>query len=563
MFSRWLRLGIRTQITVMVVIGAILTTAVTLLIANVSIQGYGIDQAKAQEQRNLRVAQLLLQTEFGPSVSISSDNNLVIDSPTVSKVDYTTDPTTNAQYGKLPLNKTTTYVDQVRTLLDGVQVSVYQCANATIDPLKVTVSGHDEYCPRISTTLLSSDPSKRAVNTDTSPAYLLQNTRAQMGLFNKDNSLQIYKLIPDADGIFQPNVKTIVFEEPIGGTQYMSAYAPMTDPQGHVIGVLSVAEPLTKVTELISKTTIELIISGIIIMIAGIILALLVASTISGTLQRAATQLGAASSQLTTIANQQAGGARQQVWAINAINQALQNLQETSNDVSHRTDQLSQIGSQVAMRRAEISPAQFESVMSYMTRSVRDISVATHQQTTTVERMSSAMQAVVEIADQVAGNSQQTSESTRRLDQVVTELEELVTGRQRQETIARNNDRDRGRMGMDQNSQTPMRGGQSNGPMMGATPSRPYGGGARPGMSAPDAVAPGGARQRAGYGGMGGPEMGQPASSRPMLPSPQSRPQGRGQGGWDQGTDDGSENFPTGYGSQAPRPNRDQGRNNR
>jgi methyl-accepting chemotaxis protein len=199
-----------------------------------------------------------------------------------------------------------------------------------------------------------------------------------------------------------------------------------------------VSEPLNTINDLINRTTLELILSGVIIMIGGIILALLVASTISGTLQRASTQLGAASAQLNNIAGQQAGGSRQQVWAINAINQALTNLQETSNDVSARTEQLSQIGSQAAMRRTEIAPAQFESVMNYMTRSVHDISVATQFQTTTIERMAGAMQAVVEIADQVAGNSQQTADSAKRLDEVVGELEQLVTGRgkkwQRQES---------------------------------------------------------------------------------------------------------------------------------
>ena len=53
--------------------------------------------------------------------------------------------------------------------------------------------------------------------------------------------------------------------------------------------------------------------------------------------------------------------------------------------------------------------------MAYMTRSVRDISVSSQQHATTVDRMSSAMEAVIEVADQVANSSRQMTESAGRL----------------------------------------------------------------------------------------------------------------------------------------------------
>src|SRR5262249_48360490 len=84
------------------------------------------------------------------------------------------------------------------------------------------------------------------------------------------------------------------------------------------------------------------------------------------------------------------------------------------------------MGNQVIQRRAEIAPAQIDSILAYMTRSVRDISVASRQQASQYERMTGAMQAVIEIAEQVAGNSQQTTESSERLDLVVRQLQQLV-----------------------------------------------------------------------------------------------------------------------------------------
>jgi hypothetical protein len=71
-------------------------------------------------------------------------------------------------------------------------------------------------------------------------------------------------------------------------------------------------------------------------------------------------------------------------------------------------------------------PGQFESLIAYMTRSVRDISQSSRQQSAQYDRMGGAMQAVIEIAEQVAGNSQQTSESAERLELIVRQLQQLV-----------------------------------------------------------------------------------------------------------------------------------------
>jgi hypothetical protein len=87
------------------------------------------------------------------------------------------------------------------------------------------------------------------------------------------------------------------------------------------------------------------------------------------------------------------------------------------------------MGNQVIQRRAEISPPQLDSILAYMTRSVRDISQASKQQAAQYERMSGAMQAVIEIAEQVAGNSQQSTESAERLQLVVRQLQQLVGAR--------------------------------------------------------------------------------------------------------------------------------------
>jgi hypothetical protein len=564
--SRWLRGGIRTQIIVMVLIGAVLTTAVTLLIADASIQGYAIQQAQAQEARNMNVALLVWKRAYGGSISVDYQGDLVIDSPKAGGGNAATDP----NFGRLSLKQDTSYVDTVQALLNDVQVSVYQCANAQN---QADMASNHELCPRVSTTLQYTSQGNTVREDDTPghsealPPAIVQ----QLGLQATPTGITVTTI----DKIYQ---------ETIDGVTYLSAYHVMQDPQHHNVGVLSVSEPLTDLNALINRTTVELIVSGVIIMIGGIILALLVASAISGTLQRAATQLSRASTQLTSIADAQAAGSRQQVWAINAINQALQNLQETSNDVSQRTDQLAQIGTQVAMRRAEIAPAQFESIMAYMTRSAGDISVASRHQTTTIDRMASAMEAVVEIADQVSNSSQHTTESAKRLDTVIGELEQLVTGKtknsRRTQAGQASGSMASGPMGGNALPSGTMAAG-SQMPMNNGIPSAANG--SRPRQSAPGRMPPGGApngpRRMEGdfagtNAGYGPPAPGRmpprpaPPVGRPMLPSAdrppgQSRPRTPQQDGWDRSGAPDQGNYPYGYGGQSPWPQRDQGRNNR
>lgn len=390
MFPRWWRLGIRPQLTIIVILGAILSTVATLFIADNAIQNYVLQQAQTQEIDNMKIANLVLQTKYGENVSISSDNKLVVDTP----VNGNQLPFDQSN-GKYFLNNDVEYVDYVSQLI-GNSVSVYQCADA-----------HGDYfpCVRVATTFTTGN--------------------AQLGQQKRETNTQIASSIAHNMNLgFTPHEWQGI--ETIDGQQYYSDYAPIFNPQQQFIGALSVSVPLNTITGVVTRTTIELILIGSIIMVAGIILALFLASTIVGTLQRAARQVSGASERIGGIAVQQANGAAQQVWAINAINQALQNFSETARDIAQRTDQLALMGNQVLQRRTEISPAQIDSILAYITRSVRDISVASRQQAAQYERMTGAMQAVIEIAEQVAGSSQQSTESAERMEIVVRQLRQLV-----------------------------------------------------------------------------------------------------------------------------------------
>jgi Single cache domain 3 len=389
MFPRWWRLGIRPQLTIIVILGAILSTAATLFIADNAIQNYVLQQAQAQEIDNMKIARLVLTNQYGENISIASDNTMVADTPGTGR-DLTLTAANN--YGKYQLNGDTDYVDEVNKLIGGT-VSIFQCADS---------HGNFTRCLRIATTTVSS---KRPIGNELAP--------------DVSRSMNLEGTPRDWQGI-----------NTIDGVQTYADYSPIFNPQQQLIGILVVAVPLDSITTLVSHTTVELVLIGTIIMVAAVILALFFANAIIGTLQRAARQVNGASERIGSIAAQQSSGSAQQVWAINAINQALQNFSETAKDISQRTDQLALMGNQVLQRRAEISPTQIDSILAYITRSVRDISVASRQQASQYERMTGAMQAVIEIAEQVAGNSQQASESSERLELVVRQLQQLVGVRQ-------------------------------------------------------------------------------------------------------------------------------------
>lgn len=420
MFPRWWRLGIRPQLTLIVVLGAVLSTIATLFIANTVVSSYVSQQADAQQQENMRIAQVVLKTQYGQNVSVASDGFMVADEPTASgsftlngsnhfgRYYFAHDPSDpNA-------GDNTDFVDEVQQLIGGGQgvdstsgqnvVSVYQCANA---------QGALTPCARIETTVRKGQAAnglpKRATGDSLDPAvYSLLANRVSN---HTDPS------IPVAD---------VVGPRMVDNIQYAGDYSPIFNSDGHWIGVIFVGVPQSIYTSVVTRTTTYLIIIGALVMLGAVILALIFANTIVSTLQRAARQVSGASERIGSIAEQQSNGSAQQVWAINAINQALQNFSETARDISQRTDQLALMGNQVLQRRQEISPTQIDSILAYITRSVRDISVATRQQAAQYERMTGAMQAVIEIADQVANNSKQSTESSQRLDQVVGQLQQLV-----------------------------------------------------------------------------------------------------------------------------------------
>lgn len=486
MLQRRSRLGIRAQLTLIVLLSAVLSTAATLFIADNAIRNYALQQAQSQEQDNMKIAVLVLQTQYGENYSISADNHLVVDTPSSGK---TFGGPNDTNFGRYPLNGDTDFVDSVKQLIGGT-VSVYQCANA---------KGDFTPCVRVSTTL----PKPGSSGDVSAP---------------RDTSVQL----PTSVGghmKLQSNPSEWLGIDDINGQQYYADYSPMLNPQGQLIGVISTAVPLDTVTAFERSTTVELLLLGIIIMIAGVILALLLAGVIVNTLQRAAASVSHASERIGNIATQQADGAAQQVWAVNAINKALQNFTEAAQDISRRSDQLAQMGNQVIQRRGEMPPGQFESLIAYMTRSVRDISQSSRQQSAQYDRMGGAMQAVIEIAEQVAGNSQQTAESAERLELIVRQLQQLVGSRRAPRKLTTSGHDDAAMVGagagMGMNGMNGMDGGMMmpNGAMspQGMRSIRPMGG--QPGMMPPGGMPMGpntdrrgmaGAGMGNGYGGYGG-----------------------------------------------------------
>jgi hypothetical protein len=415
MRQRRFRLGIRAQLTLAVLLGAVLTTLATLFIARNAIHQYALDQATSQQKESMSIAALVLETAYGQNISVSStndpktDNKLVVDSPQVGRDQGT--GFSEANYGKYVLNDDTDYVDAVKHSVHG-EVSVFQCADK---------KGNFTGCHRVSSTFLKPVASDTGVPQRDTGGQLCQKV---LELLNGQTGIEHTWIGQDPD--------------PSCGTGFFGAYRSLYDPSGKFVAVLYVGEPLDQVTTFENRTTVELGLLGVIVLAAGIILALLFASAIINTLQQAARQVSGASERIGGIATQQAGGAAQQVWAVNAVSKALQNFQEMARDIAGRTDQLALMGNQVIQRRGEISPTQIDSILAYMTRSVRDISGATRQQAAQYERMAGAMQAVIEIAEQVAGNAQQSTESADRLGLVVRELQRMVGVRIRPRQQTRN-----------------------------------------------------------------------------------------------------------------------------
>ena len=169
MIRRWWRLGLRPQLTLIVILGTLLTTVATLFIADNAITTNLVSQAETQEQANMKIAQMLLATRYGQYVSIASNGDMVADSPTAGQNFV---PTQDNSYGRYPLNNTpdhpnTDFVDGVKQLVQGT-ASVYQCANQlgnAINPctlIETTIPGPNS--SSVSNTRLTGDLSTNVFN---------------------------------------------------------------------------------------------------------------------------------------------------------------------------------------------------------------------------------------------------------------------------------------------------------------------------------------------------------------------------------------------------------------
>jgi len=159
--------------------------------------------------------------------------------------------------------------------------------------------------------------------------------------------------------------------------------------------------------------------------------------------------------------------------------------------------------------------------------------------------MSGAMQAVIEIAEQVAGNSQQSTESAERLQLVVRQLQQLVGARR--ERRVRPEEMMDAEQGWQAPEIVPGRGAMMGSPMnmprgaRAAAQARQYGG---PAMAGPMGSMNGPMNGPGGYGGMNG-QMGYgdqewniqhmpplPELEMPMMPGGRSQARGGPPSNW-------------------------------
>ena len=216
---RRLRLGIRAQLTLTLLLGALLSTGATLFIANNAIQQYALQQTHTQEQQDMKIALLVLQTQYGQNISISSDNQLVADSPTTGK-DLSSYNSPSADFGRFALNNDQDYVDQVQQLLGGF-VSVYQCANP---------NGPTGTCKRISTTLQTNTANSTGARTRLVGSALEQAPTQNMALSSA-------------------NPQEWLGVVTLAGKQYYSDYYPLMNPQQRMQGAPGIERitwPLTR-----------------------------------------------------------------------------------------------------------------------------------------------------------------------------------------------------------------------------------------------------------------------------------------------------------------------------
>jgi methyl-accepting chemotaxis protein len=187
--------------------------------------------------------------------------------------------------------------------------------------------------------------------------------------------------------------------------------------------VLSPASTITSVAD--KQLTITIIIAGVVLVIAAL-LGLGLGRFITKPILKSVERLRRNSSALKTLSTKQQSSANEQTWMIDSSQVGLQSVQYYTDATRIAAQRLHEAGIDLMQNWHSRDPVAIRQILSQMVGAAQYIEKSLHYQTSSNQKLSTAINVTTQVNEQLADGASSASSAAEELEKVVDELRHVV-----------------------------------------------------------------------------------------------------------------------------------------
>jgi len=168
------------------------------------------------------------------------------------------------------------------------------------------------------------------------------------------------------------------------------------------------------------------VVIAFIVLVLAAFTGLLVGQLITRPILRSVERLRSNSGALNRLATKQQSAATEQMWVVDSSQVGLQSVQYYTNATSIAARRLSDMGLGLIQNRDYQNVESMRRVVSQMISAAQYIEKAAHYQTTSNQKLATAIKVTTKVNEQLAEGAISASDAASQLEQVVSELRQVV-----------------------------------------------------------------------------------------------------------------------------------------
>ncbi len=187
-----------------------------------------------------------------------------------------------------------------------------------------------------------------------------------------------------------------------------------------------VLSPVSTVTAVANQQLFNTVVIAFIVLVLAAFTGLLVGQLITRPILRSVERLRSNSEALNRLATKQQSAATEQMWVVDSSQVGLQSVQYYTNATSIAARRLSDMGLGLIQNRDYQNVESMRQVVRQMISAAQYIEKAAHYQTTSNQKLATAIKVTTQVNEQLAEGAISASDAASQLEQVVSELRQVA-----------------------------------------------------------------------------------------------------------------------------------------